>query len=124
VDLPKREKTPVFWAGLVVVAFSATALFSALWNCVFIYPLLTDPKFVLDRALGTGMQPRSILDGQDWSFFQAYSWLSYSEERYLLSDFYWKLQLPNIAGASAFLLIGLYMARSGVIKEEKERNSL
>jgi len=113
----KGERTWTFWVGLVTVASASIVVFSTLWSAMFIYPLLSDPKFVAQMAVGTGMQPRSIVNGHDWAFFQAYSWLSYDGRSYLQSD-YWKLLVPPAAGASIFMLIGLYMMKSGTKKRK------
>jgi hypothetical protein len=85
---------------------------------MFIYPSLADPEFVRDIALNTGMPPRSILDRHDWTFFQAYAWLSYDGSNRFQSDYYWKLLVPPAVGASAFMLIGLQMIMSGTRKKE------
>lgn len=111
----KGERTWVFWGGLIIIASASIALFSILWNSMF-----TDQRSLLEQALDTGMSPRSIVDGYDWSFFQAYPWLSYSGRSYFQSDQFWKLLVPPIVGASTFVLIGLYMMKSGVKKEREE----
>lgn len=116
----KGERTGIFWIGLIIVALASTVLFSTFWSSMVIYPLLSDPEFILHTAIDTGMSPRSIMDGLDWSFFQAYPWLSYDGRNYFQSDHYWEFMVPPIVGASTFILIGLYMMKSGA-KKEKER---
>jgi putative Mn2+ efflux pump MntP len=49
-------------------------------------------------------------------FQMLWSWTMYS---YYPSD-YWKSMVPFIAGAIVFILIGLYMMKSGVKKEQSK----
>lgn len=39
---------------------------------------------------------------------------------YINIDYYWKALFPPVVGAVVFILVGLYMMRSGVKKEKKE----
>jgi putative Mn2+ efflux pump MntP len=49
-------------------------------------------------------------------FQMLWSWTTYS---YYPSD-YWKSMVPIIVGAIVFILIGLYMMKSGVKKEQNK----
>jgi uncharacterized integral membrane protein len=49
-------------------------------------------------------------------FQMLWSWATYS---YYPSE-YWKSMVPFIVGAIAFILIGLYMMKSGVKKEQSK----
>jgi len=43
---------------------------------------------------------------------------------YVNIDYYWKLLVPPVAGAIVFILIGLYMMKSGTKKKEEGRTQL
>jgi putative Mn2+ efflux pump MntP len=43
---------------------------------------------------------------------------------YVNIDYYWKLLVPPVVGTIVFILIGLYMMKSGTKKEEEEKIQL
>ena len=86
-NLFKGEKTSLFWAGLLLLGFTFVILFSAIWN-VHNY---TDTFF--DTESGSAVQVG------------------------LSFNLYIKLILPWIVGGIIFILISLYMMKSGVKRE-------
>jgi len=43
---------------------------------------------------------------------------------YVNIDYYWKLLVPPVVGSVVFILIGLYMIKSGTKKKEEGRTQL
>jgi xanthine/uracil permease len=43
---------------------------------------------------------------------------------YVSADYYWRLLVPPVVGTIVFILIGLYMMKSGIGKKEEKKTQL
>ncbi len=87
------EKTSVFWAGLIVLGVSIYFFATAIWQMLYIY-------FLYPSIFGTGSTSGSA------------SFLSTIRIEALAS-------VPPVIGGIIFAIIGAYMMRMGVRKEQK-----
>ena len=88
----KGERTPLFWAGLLILCFTFVVLFSAIWN------IQNYSDTIIDFESGS---ETPVLVQAGLSF-----------------DLYIQIILPWIVGGIFFILIGLYTMKSGVKKEQ------
>jgi putative Mn2+ efflux pump MntP len=77
IGLFEGDKTPLFWAGLVILSLASVVLFSVFWS------------------------------------YRSYASILYNNFNIFIID-----NLPPIVGAIIFILIGLYMMKSGVKKSQ------
>lgn len=85
--MAEGEKTPVFWAGLLILSVASLELFWVAWSYSdYLYMMTSIPR-------GTGFSLT-----------------------YLLTS-----AMPLIVGGITFILIGLYMTKSGIRKNSHHR---
>ena len=88
----KGEKTYLFWAGLFILGLTSVVLFSAIWN--------------------TQNYRDTILVFESGSLVPVQAGLSL--------NLFIQIILPWVVGSIVFVLIGLYMMKSGVKDEKAE----
>ncbi len=80
-SMSQKEKTWVFWFGLIILALASIAFFWIIWS-ILLYP----------------------------------SWL--------FGVGYWKSLVPPIVGAVVFIILGYYMMKSGVKKDNSKQTQM